>query len=109
MNQENLVASRWVPRLNVVRDLVGEGPHSPTELFQAAFPRTPCAISLSRVRMPGSNWNARTCQRKQLRVRVGVQDVAARSEMFADQSTLSVEAHDEVILHNCRRGVAGMR
>ena len=29
MNQENLVASRGVPRLNVVRDLVGEGPYSP--------------------------------------------------------------------------------
>src|ERR1700687_935087 len=81
----------------------------PRNGFLAAFPRTPCAISLSGVRMPGSNWNARTCQRKQLRVRVGVQDVAARSEMFADRSTPYVEAHDEVMVPDCRRGVAGMR
>src|SRR6267378_5864386 len=109
MNQENLVASRGVPRLNVVRDLVGEGPHSPTEWIPGLLPTTHCAISLSGVRMPGSPWKDRACRQKLSLVRVELLDCAARSEKFAHRSTLYVEAHDEVILPNCRRGFAGMR
>src|SRR6267378_37243 len=105
MNQENLVASRGVPRLNVVRDLVGESPHSPTEWIPGLLPtdtlrdqplgRQNAGITLERSSLPTKTVASASC--------------AARSEKFAHRSTLYVEAHDEVILPNCRHGFAGMR
>ena len=38
MNQENLVASREAPGLNLVRDFVWEGPYSPTEWIPGRLP-----------------------------------------------------------------------
>src|SRR5260370_17024926 len=87
----------------------GRGLIRPRNGFLASFPPTHCAISLSGVRMPGSPWKDRACRQKLSLVRVELLDCAARSEKFAHRSTLYVEAHDEVILPNCRHGFAGMR
>src|ERR1700682_6522443 len=110
MNQENLVASRGVPRLNVVHDLVGGGPSfahgmdswppSHENLARSASRASECRDQLGKIE---------SCRQKQSLVRVELLDYAARSEKFADRSTQYVEAHDEVILPNCWRGFAGMR
>jgi len=56
MNQENLVASRGVPRLNVVRDLVGEGPYSPAAWIPGRLLTNPLRDQPLERQNAGINW-----------------------------------------------------